>query len=400
MADLKKKVEAVLFAAGRVVPLKELMSLTKTMDPALIKAAVAELRGEYEARDSATMVVEENDGWKITVRESVLPLVHSINPHTELSKTILETLAVIAWKQPVVQSDVIKVRTNKAYDHIAELEKLGFIAKERHGRSYAIRVTQKFKDYFDLPDDKSIKDLFKGFKDIETAVKKKAEQFDKDIPEEDKKKLESGEHIDQPDINLPTYDDELPPVEFPKDEHHVQVYTDEGHHHETVEKIGPTEPAIEESSKETGKEEEMSESSEDNESTEDTPSGKEEPEHEEKEPESDKDKVARIARELLGEDAPKKEEPVPEKSTLHPALEDFIAGEKPAEETAKSEKSKDGSDESEDESDEKDNDTTSEESDKEDAKESGSEGSSEDKSEDESDDKPKPAEAFPGQFQK
>ena len=170
--DLKKKVESILFAAGRAVTLKELQSLLHINEPGLIKETVRELKEEFDANESSMMILPEGEGWKLTVREGFLPLVRRINPHTELSKTILETLAVIAWKQPALQSDVVKIRTNKAYDHISELDRLGFITKERHGRSFLIKVTQKFLDYFDLPDDKSIKEVFKDFKDIEVAVQK------------------------------------------------------------------------------------------------------------------------------------------------------------------------------------------------------------------------------------
>jgi segregation and condensation protein B len=175
-ADLKKKVESILFAAGRAILLKELQSLLHINEPGLIKETIRELKEDYESKDSPLMILSEDEGWKLTVREGFLPLVRKINPHTELSKTIIETLAVIAWKQPALQSDVVKIRTNKAYDHIAELNRLGFIIKERHGRSFLVRVTQKFLDYFDLPDDKSIKEAFKDFKDIEIAVQKRREK--------------------------------------------------------------------------------------------------------------------------------------------------------------------------------------------------------------------------------
>jgi len=58
---------------------------------------------------------------------------------------------VIAWKYPIVQSDLIKIRHNKAYDHIKMLSEREFIAKEKSGRTYKIKLTPKFFEYFDLP---------------------------------------------------------------------------------------------------------------------------------------------------------------------------------------------------------------------------------------------------------
>lgn len=159
MSELKNQIEAILFASGKKVTYEELARLCNT-DISAIKNEVPMLKKDYEQRDSPIILSEEADGWKMTVREKYLSLVYKMLPETELSKSVLETLAVIAWKHPVMQSDVIKIRTNKAYEHIDELVERGFISKEKKGRSYLIRVTQKFQEYFDLPSKEAIRKLF------------------------------------------------------------------------------------------------------------------------------------------------------------------------------------------------------------------------------------------------
>lgn len=166
MDDIKKEVEAVLFAAGRAVSLSEMESLLSVNTPGLVKEAISELKQGYSERDSPILLIDEGDGWKLTVKEKFLPIVHRVNPHTELSKAVMETLAVVAWKQPILQSEVIRIRTNKAYDHIKELATLGFLIKEREGRSYSLKVTQKFMEYFDLPNQEAVQEMFKDFKDV------------------------------------------------------------------------------------------------------------------------------------------------------------------------------------------------------------------------------------------
>jgi segregation and condensation protein B len=175
MEELQKKVEAVLFAVGRTIAEQEIAQLVQSHISEVHKA-LQELKKDYESRGSPLLIIQEGSGWKLTVHERYLPVVQQINPHTELSRAILETLAVIAWKQPTKQSDVIKIRSNKAYEHIAELEKLGFIAKEKHGRSYLIKVTGKFFDYFDLPGEKGVREIFKDVKDVEEAQTKLIDQ--------------------------------------------------------------------------------------------------------------------------------------------------------------------------------------------------------------------------------
>jgi DNA-binding PadR family transcriptional regulator len=95
---------------------------------------------------------------------------------TELSKTIMETLAVIAFKYPIKQSDLIKIRTNKAYDHLKELEGLGYISRQKHGRTNLIKLTDKFFEYFDLPKEK-LREVFKDFSSIAKIIEEKESEI-------------------------------------------------------------------------------------------------------------------------------------------------------------------------------------------------------------------------------
>ena len=160
-SDLKKQLEAILFAAGRKMSVEELGRLCRT-NAATIQQQMQELKSEYESKDSSLLLMDESDGWKLTVREQYASVVQKIVADTELTRTMIETLAVIAWKAPVLQSNVIKIRTNKAYDHIAALEKSGFIASEKHGRSQMIKLTERFFKYFDLKSQEEVRDKLKG----------------------------------------------------------------------------------------------------------------------------------------------------------------------------------------------------------------------------------------------
>ncbi|MBU0667279.1 MAG: SMC-Scp complex subunit ScpB [Nanoarchaeota archaeon] len=167
MSDLKNEVEALLFSSGKAMSEVELATLTNNQKKNIIKA-ISELVDNYKNRDSALMVVSEGESWKLIVREKYMNLVVKIISDTELSKSVLETLSVIAWKSPVLQSEVIKIRTNKAYDHIKELVDRDFLIKEKEGRSYKLRVTEKFFEYFDVVGSKGIKE---AFKDVKIPVK-------------------------------------------------------------------------------------------------------------------------------------------------------------------------------------------------------------------------------------
>ncbi len=158
---MKKEIEALLFSAARKLSLEELSRLTGIKDLNAIKEALEQLKKEYQEKDTALKLIEEPDGYKLNVKEEHLPLVQKIVTQTELSKTLMETLAVIAWKYPCLQSEIIKIRTNKAYDHLKELEEMGFISREPFGRTKKIKLTEHFFEYFDLPTEKA-KEAFKA----------------------------------------------------------------------------------------------------------------------------------------------------------------------------------------------------------------------------------------------
>lgn len=185
--SLKNKVESLLFSSGRRMHAEEIAKLCQAgIDD--VKEVLKELKAHYNERESSLMIADEGDFWKITVKEQFLPLVRKIVTKTELDKGTLETLAVIAFKYPVLQADVIKVRTNKAYDHMKVLEEYGYITRQKHGRTRLIKLTQKFFEYFDLPEDK-LKEAFKDFEGIAKAIEEKEDEIAK-AKEEQKEKAE------------------------------------------------------------------------------------------------------------------------------------------------------------------------------------------------------------------
>lgn len=231
MSDLNKKIEAILFSVGDKISLEEISKLTKEKDIELIRKTLRELREKYVKSDSPIILHEEREFWKMNVKEEHMTTVRKVVKKMELSKTLLETLAIIAWKSPVLQSKVIHVRTNKAYDHLDELEKMGYITRKKQGRTKLITLTQKFYDYFEINKKGGLDKIFK--KVTEKAKKKFGEKFDiiEEAPENDEesdKKLEIVEEIPETSIidetqtgekldNLEIYE-EKPDVEIIEDE--------------------------------------------------------------------------------------------------------------------------------------------------------------------------------------
>src|SRR3989344_2098320 len=74
----------------------------------------------------------------------------------------IKTLAIIAYKAPVLQAEIIKIRGNKAYEHIKQLKDQALIISEPKGRSNLIKLTPQFYDYFDTAEPE-IKEQFGKF---------------------------------------------------------------------------------------------------------------------------------------------------------------------------------------------------------------------------------------------
>ena len=70
----------------------------------------------------------------------------------EFTKAEQETLAIIAYKQPVKQSIVIKIRGNKAYDHIKKFKDLGLLIIKPQGHTLILELSDDFYEYFNLHD--------------------------------------------------------------------------------------------------------------------------------------------------------------------------------------------------------------------------------------------------------
>src|SRR3989344_4567876 len=197
MDSKAKRIEAVLFAVGKEITTERIASLCSLPNEE-VDTIIASLKEEYGQRDHSLQIVKKDHGWKLTVRDEYVPLVSTIVSSTELDRPLMETLAVIAWRYPILQADVIKLRGTGAYDHMRSLEEQGFVIKERSGRTFKLKLTQKFFEYFDLPSAEA-KQAF--LNQVPVEVLKEAENVEKEADEaqryaeEEQTKLESEKEI-------------------------------------------------------------------------------------------------------------------------------------------------------------------------------------------------------------
>lgn len=148
--NLKNHIEALLFLTDK--PIKAaVIARTLNQDVQDVRKAMIELINDYEARNGAIEIADE-DGYMMQVKDEFSNLVDEFSPF-EMPTALVRTLSAIAIKQPVPQSEIIKIRGAGAYDHIKELLQRELIHRKEEGRSPLLTTTKKFQEYFRLSKD-------------------------------------------------------------------------------------------------------------------------------------------------------------------------------------------------------------------------------------------------------
>tara|TARA_A100001388_G_scaffold230678_1_gene182786 strand:+ start:2343 stop:2840 length:498 start_codon:yes stop_codon:yes gene_type:complete len=146
--ELVTKLEAILYLKGRPISKKNLSEITNADISSIIKA-LNELKAKYSNSKSAIELNEINNSYCLELKTSLNEFVEDLLP-SELKTSELRTLATIAIKKKILQSDLIILRGSGAYDHIKELINKKFIIKrkQKDGRSYWLSLSEKFFQTF------------------------------------------------------------------------------------------------------------------------------------------------------------------------------------------------------------------------------------------------------------
>ncbi len=151
METLKAKIEAVLFITSKAMEPVEIAQILN-LDEEKVSEALLELMFDYSSRNGA-LEIDDESGYIIQVKHDYMDIVEKLCP-VELRPAVLKTLTIIALKEPIRQTHLKELRAS-AYEHVAELLKEGLISrtKDKNGRSFNIRTTKKFQEYFKLKGD-------------------------------------------------------------------------------------------------------------------------------------------------------------------------------------------------------------------------------------------------------
>jgi segregation and condensation protein B len=152
--DKKALVEAALYAAGRPLSLEDLDKVSKAGGSAETESLLADLAKEYAERESALEIVETSRGrFALQLKPEYSARVSRLSAGGLLGLGTLKTLALIALRQPIKQSELIGIRGAHSYEHVHRLEGLGFVKKEPSGKSVTLTTTKMFAEYFGFDED-------------------------------------------------------------------------------------------------------------------------------------------------------------------------------------------------------------------------------------------------------
>ncbi|WP_299484845.1 SMC-Scp complex subunit ScpB [Acaryochloris sp. IP29b_bin.137] len=143
-------IEAILYLKAQPLSLSKIVEYAHC-DRDDAEDALIELMQDYAHRDSALEIVETDGGYSLQLRQTYKSMVNTLVP-VDIGVGALRTLAAIALKGPIAQTDLVELRGSGAYHHVHDLVEQGFVQKRRQssGRSYRVQVTNQFYQYFEI----------------------------------------------------------------------------------------------------------------------------------------------------------------------------------------------------------------------------------------------------------
>lgn len=161
--EVKRIVEALLFAVQEPISVRKISEIIEGTEAKEIREVIQQLRDEYDSHDRVFQIEEIANGFQLLSRPEYHEWISKIRKksgESKLSQPALETLSIIAYKQPIIRAEIEAIRGVQSGQMIRTLIEKGLVKitgrDEVLGRPLLYGTTTKFLDHFGL---KSIKDL-------------------------------------------------------------------------------------------------------------------------------------------------------------------------------------------------------------------------------------------------
>jgi segregation and condensation protein B len=147
----KRLVESVLFSASKPVSINEIKETTD-LSPEKIKTTLDELIQDYNVtrkNDTSMEIVKAGEKFAMQVKKEFTDQSIMITK-PEIDDNLLKTLTLIAFHQPLKQSNLRRMIGTKAYEHVDELSAMNLVNTKKHGATEMLTTTKLFPEYFGI----------------------------------------------------------------------------------------------------------------------------------------------------------------------------------------------------------------------------------------------------------
>jgi len=149
--EIRARIEAALYSSGRALDAEQLARAAGISSKKRAMDEAKAIQSRMKSMMSAIEVVEyPGQRFAMQLKAEYTSVARKFATKPLLSKAALRTLSFIAYFQPISSADLALRRGSQAYDHLKDLEEVGFLVWERKGRSKLYRTTTEFSEYFGL----------------------------------------------------------------------------------------------------------------------------------------------------------------------------------------------------------------------------------------------------------
>ncbi len=161
--EIKPIIEALIFATEEPIPLRKLTEILEGMDSAQIQEAIQQLKNDYDSQGRSFQIEEIAGGYQLFTRPEYYEWIAKLRKKagdTKLSQAALETLAIIAYKQPILRADIESIRgvqTGQIVRLLMEKDLVKVVGRDESlGHPLLYGTTKRFLEYFGLKDIKEL----------------------------------------------------------------------------------------------------------------------------------------------------------------------------------------------------------------------------------------------------
>ncbi|MEM2192809.1 MAG: SMC-Scp complex subunit ScpB [Candidatus Hadarchaeales archaeon] len=149
-----KIVEAALYAADHPLTPKEIGKIIGSSSETYVNEVIGILRQKFSERGGAFVLVESpGEALTVKMRDDIANRLGGLIKKERISRGVMKTLAIIAYRPGITLSKLAELRGSRAYEQVKKLIDVGFVESRPHGKTRILTTSQKFASFLGIKDD-------------------------------------------------------------------------------------------------------------------------------------------------------------------------------------------------------------------------------------------------------